>query len=789
MNPYLARCVAPALALALAPAALAATFTVTNTNDVGPGSLRDAINQANTAAGADLIDFNIPAPGGLATIQPLSPLPPLTDQAGVVIDGFTQPGAAAGANPPATITIKVELDGSLVPPPAATPPFAHGIHIISSHNVIRGLAVHGFPHDGISIQAMRQDLGGANDNLIEHNLVGTDVSGGLPRPNCHGPGGLWAGIYVKVVPNSQPPAVAYRNIIRQNLSSGNQGEGIGIASCPDCGDTAFNEVLGNHVGTEIRGLLPMLPVGNLRTGVYIGEGAHHNLVGEDAAGSQHPNTICFNGFEGVSIVGYAEAEPMPWYTDDNLVRWNRIGVNVNLTPLGNMLSGVAIGAYGAQNYGGAGWYMGGHARRNRVQDNTIAFNQRCGVIVWEWRQPENLRPDNASFNTIIHNSIYENGTIDPGYLGIDLQFDGVTANDLLPGPDSDSGPNRFVNFTNDGMTVVYLGGGSAGVSGKIQIDSNPSNASVEVFRAAPDTTGPPYATSPHGEGAVFLGIAVPAADGSWSVIVTGVAPGDSITATTTDTFGNTSEFAENVVVVGEDKVDYGDARDLTYPTLNARNGARHVIHPQWFLGAAVDGESDGKPNSTASGDDNDGVDDEDGVVFHPMIPGHMSQIDVYPSQQGRIDAWIDFNADGDWNDPGEQIAASALVNPHVTTIGFKVPATAAPCTNTFARVRFSSTGGLTTTGTATDGEVEDYLMPIGKKIVVAVQVTPTGVPATVTLQWAADPAATQYSVYSSLNLAGSFPAGWTLEQTGIAATTWIEAYVPPDKFYIVVALP
>lgn len=37
----------------------AATFTVTNTNDSGAGSLRDAITQANAAAGADIIAFSV----------------------------------------------------------------------------------------------------------------------------------------------------------------------------------------------------------------------------------------------------------------------------------------------------------------------------------------------------------------------------------------------------------------------------------------------------------------------------------------------------------------------------------------------------------------------------------------------------------------------------------------------------------------------------------------------------------------------------------------------------------
>src|SRR5947209_6563779 len=61
-------------------------FTVTNTNDTGPGSLRQAINDANFAGGT--ITFNIPGPG-VHTISPLTALT-LTNQ--VIIDGYTQPG-------------------------------------------------------------------------------------------------------------------------------------------------------------------------------------------------------------------------------------------------------------------------------------------------------------------------------------------------------------------------------------------------------------------------------------------------------------------------------------------------------------------------------------------------------------------------------------------------------------------------------------------------------------------------------------------------------------------------
>src|SRR5918995_5038985 len=65
----------------------AATFVVTNTNDSGPGSLRQAILDANANPGSDVVNFNIGS--GLKTITPASGFP-ITDP--VLIDGTTQPG-------------------------------------------------------------------------------------------------------------------------------------------------------------------------------------------------------------------------------------------------------------------------------------------------------------------------------------------------------------------------------------------------------------------------------------------------------------------------------------------------------------------------------------------------------------------------------------------------------------------------------------------------------------------------------------------------------------------------
>src|SRR5579859_5293756 len=61
---------------ALEDRTLLSSFVVTNVNDSGPGSLRDAITQANNNPGPDIITFNIPGTG-VQTISPTSALPPI----------------------------------------------------------------------------------------------------------------------------------------------------------------------------------------------------------------------------------------------------------------------------------------------------------------------------------------------------------------------------------------------------------------------------------------------------------------------------------------------------------------------------------------------------------------------------------------------------------------------------------------------------------------------------------------------------------------------------------------
>jgi len=180
---------------------------------------------------------------------------------------------------------------------------------------------------------------------------------------------------------------------------------------------------------------------------------------------------------------------------------------------------------------------------------------------------------------------------------------------------------------------------------------------------------------------------------------------------------NAGSTNSGVVYLFGQNADYGDAPEvLGYPTQFANDGARHAVlaanNPT--LGATVDTEADGFTNADANGDDLDNVSDEDGVVFaSTFVPGRTINVTVSAGAAGgNLDAWVDWNQDGDWDDADEQIAASLAIAANSDAIlAVNVPATAI-IGDSFARFRFSSAGGLTPIGQAADGEVEDYAVAI-----------------------------------------------------------------------------
>lgn len=107
--------------------------------------------------------------------------------------------------------------------------------------------------------------------------------------------------------------------------------------------------------------------------------------------------------------------------------------------------------------------------------------------------------------------------------------------------------------------------------------------------------------------------------------------------------------------------DAGDLPDLgagtangDYQTSLAQNGPRHRVGTSVYLGNNLDAEIAPQPNATATGDDNHGLQDDDGVALPIFIPGETATITFsatnLTTEKALIRAYMDWNGDGDFLD-------------------------------------------------------------------------------------------------------------------------------------------
>ena len=177
--------------------------------------------------------------------------------------------------------------------------------------------------------------------------------------------------------------------------------------------------------------------------------------------------------------------------------------------------------------------------------------------------------------------------------------------------------------------------------------------------------------------------------------------------------------------------DYGDAPDPSYPSLTATNGARHQLGTGVFLGSCVDEDpgfmaaggpliGEATKDDTSNGSVTYGncvnPDDEDGVTIGAVeIGSATASIDVVASAACKLNAWLDWNRDGNWSGPAENVLANVQLAAGTNTLTIDV-APFATEGDTYARFRCSSLGNDGITGEAADGEVEDYKLTITKAI-------------------------------------------------------------------------
>ncbi|MGH9186762.1 MAG: hypothetical protein ACRD0U_13250 [Acidimicrobiales bacterium] len=186
-------------------------FAVTNTDDSGPGSLRQAIVHANASPGADAISFAMPGEG-VHTIRPLSPLPEVTGP--TAIDGRTQPGYAG--------LPLIELDGG-------EPVSPRGLNVSGADSLVAGLSIHGFV--GFNQMWVHADRAVVVANHIGTGPLGTELDGVQPAVplQVQGLGSRSAGPTRRTARSSSadsPPTTA-RSRSAASRPGGSRGTGSG----------------------------------------------------------------------------------------------------------------------------------------------------------------------------------------------------------------------------------------------------------------------------------------------------------------------------------------------------------------------------------------------------------------------------------------------------------------------------------------------------------------------------------------------------------------------------------
>ncbi len=321
--------------LMLATALPGATFFVTATSDSGPGSLRQALIDANNTPGTDTVAFNIPGEG--VRIIALNLALPQINEA-VTIDGATQPGYSGEP--------LIALDGS------NAGPNAFGLLIVANQCTVRGLAIHGFSRDGVRIE-------GRSHCVIQGNYLGVDTSGN----SAPGMGQNGLGIY-----EGSNNLIGGMASAERNLIGGCAFSGIILWGS----QSVSNRILGNWIGIGKNGTNRL---GNIENGVVLSN-APNNQIGSGAGGG---NVISGNFQSGVFLLGGGAS--------NNVVAGNFIGTD----PLGRMVltnaeDGITILLAGGNLIGGAvagarnlisgnakqGVYIGGtNATGNVVAGNFI----------------------------------------------------------------------------------------------------------------------------------------------------------------------------------------------------------------------------------------------------------------------------------------------------------------------------------------------------------------------------------------------------------------------------------
>ena len=405
-------------------AATRQNVVVINANDHGPGSLRQAILDANATVGTDMIVFNIPG-AGVKTINLLFALPEITDA--VVIDATTQPGYAGAP--------LIELNG------AQTNSNSAGFRISAGGSTIRGFVIGAFDWGILLI--------GGNNNVIQANYIGVDPTGTLVRGNDEG---------ISIF-NSSNNLIGGTSPAARNVISGNGFDGVEVAG-------EGNQIQGNFIGTNASGSAA-LPNGV--NGIDIGGSAQsgNNTVGGTAPGAG--NLISGNQ-RGVNCS-----------SSSNVIQGNLIGVNATATAAVGNNTGISASAGtlvggtvpGARNLisgntgdgvsiSGPGSLLQGNFIGTDITGTSVLGNGGSGVVAGNGAlvggttpEARNVISGNGGFGNISlgSNNSGTQATVQGNYIGTDVTGN-VALNNPLAGISISGSSNLIGGLTPGSQNVI-----------------------------------------------------------------------------------------------------------------------------------------------------------------------------------------------------------------------------------------------------------------------------------------------------------------------------------------------
>jgi hypothetical protein len=464
-------------------------------------------------------------------------------------DGVFLDGSSTTANVVEGNRIGTDLHGTV-----ALGNSVHGVEINdgASSNTIGGAM--DVSVTGNVISANGQDgvfVSGTNtsDNLVEGNLIGTDINGTVALANSENGVELSGGASDNTIGGTLGVSATGMGGLAGNgqagtgnIISGNGHDGVLITG----DNTSTNVVEGNYIGTDINGSVVL---GNTLHGVELTNGASRNTIGGALGDTITGNVISGNGQDGVVLSGNN--------TTENVVAGNYIGTDPNDATfdlgLGGGDGGAAWGNIGLGNGdSGSGVLVTDDSSNNTVGGTTataaniIAFNKHNGVNV-----------ASGTGNAIRGDLLFDNGGSDQGrpgpgapapFLPIALGNDLTELAPNTPGGGG-SGANNMANYP---VVTVDEVNGIHGI-----LTSTPgTDFTVDFYAIVQDVTPGGGVVN---EGAQFLGSQDASTDGNGNallgpfaepaVVVPRTDPnasGDnvevSIVAVATDSNGNSSEF-------------------------------------------------------------------------------------------------------------------------------------------------------------------------------------------------------------------------------------------------------